>query len=183
MSRAGRDDQTARRLALSADQIVVRLVIVLAPPLFVGAACAAATTWAPWPVVLLAAIVLGALCAAQPDTNGGLMVVLLASLMWLITVDDRETPWTLVAALALGGFHTAMAAAGSTPPAAIWNGPMRRQWLGRVAALAGVTAVAWVLEAGLVSGERRGNAAVFVTALLIVAGAALFLRSRSVRPR
>ena len=157
------------------DKIVLRLAVVIAPLIALCAAFAGASTWSPW---LLLFVFVGAVdCATQTETNLGLLVILLLAWHWAATVDDMRTPWTLVAALAVALFHTAMAAAASVPPAGHWSAVMRIRWLRRFGVVAAVTSAAWCMQVALAGSRLTGSSLLLFVALVALTTGALLLRA------
>jgi hypothetical protein len=164
--------------AMSNDQRVLRLAIMAAPVVTVLAtfAAARAATW--W--IFIPVMALALLCAVEPDSNLGLMLIVVAVVHWVAVVEDLTTVWSLVAAIGLGLFHTACAAATVTSSSARWSTAMRRRWAGRFAAVVAVTFVAWSVHYALGADRFASNAALWALALFVLTAAALVLRARAV---
>jgi hypothetical protein len=163
---------------MSNDQRALRSIMVVGPLISVFAAFAAAhdATW--WILVPVLALVL--LCVVQPDSDLGLMVIIIVVLHWVAVVEDRRTAWTFVAAAGLCLFHAAGAAATVTASAAPWSASMRRRWLQRCAAVLGLTLVASAAQLLLADRHFGANAALWALGLLLLAVTALVLRARAV---
>jgi hypothetical protein len=157
-------------------------VLVLVGAVGAFAATSAAAGGAP-PLVAVVVVVLAGVCALDPESHVGLLIVGIVGVHWLVSVDDSSTPWSLAAGGALATMHLAMAAASVAPPAARWTGAMTRRWGRRAAATGAITAA--VFGAVLVVGEGRvgGTAIVLVAALVSVMAAGWWMRSAAVRPR
>jgi hypothetical protein len=162
------------------DQVVLRVAVFVTPMIAMWAAFTSASTWSPW---LLLLVVAGAFCAAQTETNLGLLVIVVVAWYWVATVDDMRTPWTLVVSLALALFHTAMAAAASVPPAGRWSAAMRIRWLRRFGVVAVITAVAWSVQIALAGARLTGNGLLLFGALVSLTAVALLLRAGALSGR
>ena len=162
---------------LSTAQRMIRYAIVVAP-IAVLATIGAETGGVNPPIAIVVVLLAGA-CALMPDGHLGLLTLLLLAWYWAAAVDHPTSAATLVAALAMRGFHAALAAATVAPPAARWSRSMLHRWARRTGVVAGATAAAWCV-ARLLAGTRiDGSAALLSTALLALAGGAAWLRRRS----
>jgi hypothetical protein len=156
---------------------MIRYAIVVAP-IAVLATIGAETGGVNPPIAIVVVLLAGA-CALMPDGHLGLLTLLLLAWYWAAAVDHPTSAATLVAALAVLVFHTALAAATVAPPAARWSRSMLHRWARRTGVVAGATAAAWCV-ARLLAGTRiDGSAALLSTALLALAGGAAWLRRRS----
>ena len=134
-----------------------------------------ASSWSPW---LLLLVLVGAVdCATQIESNLGLLMILLLAWHWGVTVDDLRTPWTLVEALALALFHTAMAAAASVPSAGQWSAAMRIRWLRRFGVVATLTLASWLAQVALTGSRLTGSGLLLFVALVAMTASALLLRA------
>ena len=169
-------DLVQHEIALwTVDQIVLRLAVVATPLVAISAAFAGASSWSPW---LLLLVLVGAVdCATQIESNLGLLMILLLAWHWGVTVDDLRTPWTLVAALALALFHTAMAAAASVPSAGQWSAAMRIRWLRRFGVVATLTLASWLAQVALAGSRLTGSGLLLFVALVAMTATALLLRA------
>ncbi len=166
---------TLRRLSLH--QWLLRVLVVVGPLLTVGATMAARGAFQPIAVLVVGTMAVG--CALAPDSHLGLLVVLLASLNWLQTVNDETTPWLLLAAGGLLVLHTSMAAATIAPPAASWPPDLVYRWARRVGVVMAATVVAWLVAIGVTELSPEGHALVLIIGMLLVAGLIWWTRSRS----
>jgi hypothetical protein len=162
---------------LSLGQLGLRVVILVAPLVCTGVTFAAASDWIVW--VLLVVLAASIECALHAESNLGFAVILVLALHWLATVDDRSTPYTLAAALAIAVFHTAMAAAGVAAPSARWTSAMWGRWGRRLGCVVLITVAAWLVELSLRTTDLAGSAIVLGAALIALTVAALALRARS----
>jgi hypothetical protein len=180
--RQTRFDLVQREIASwTVDQVVLRLAVVIAPVIAICAAFASASSWSPW---LLLLVVVGSVdCATQTESNLGLLMILLLAWHWGITVDDLRTPWTLVAALALGVFHTAMAAAASVPSPGHWSNAMRIRWLRRFGVVAAITLASWLAQVALAGSRMTGNGLLLFVALVALTATTLLLRAGALSRR
>ena len=161
------------------DRTMMRVLIVTMPVVATFVTFVASADWFVWvlPVVLFGAIQ----CARDGESNVGLGVIVILTLHWLAAVEDRASPWTLVVALAIATFHTAMAASGVAAPDARWSTPMRVRWVRRLAVVMVTTIMAWALEMLLADADLVGSAVVLATALAVLTLAAVTLRARALR--
>jgi hypothetical protein len=165
---------------LSRDQLALRLVVLVMPLLATCATFAASSNWIVWFVLLM---LVGAVeCATHAESNLGVAVIVVLALHWIATVDDQTSPWTLVVALSIAAFHTAMAASGVSAPAARWPKRMRVRWLRRLGIVVILTVVAWCLEMLVAGTDQDGGAVVLAAALGALTVAALGLRARALHP-
>jgi len=165
----------------AAPALLLRGLVLTSPLLAIVSTRLAADRTVP---VLDAAIIGVALfCAALPDSHAGLVVVALVGIDWWATVDDRVTPWSLVAAVALAVFHASTAAAGVAPVAARWTAAMSTRWLRRTAVLGAATCITWAAVAALGDHRIHGNGLLLAAALLVLACAALWARTASIEQR
>ena len=104
-------------------------------------------------------------------------MILLLAWHWGVTVDDLRTPWTLVEALALALFHTAMAAAASVPSAGQWSAAMRIRWLRRFGVVATLTLASWLAQVALTGSRLTGSGLLLFVALVAMTATALLLRA------
>jgi hypothetical protein len=162
---------------LSTAQRVIRYAIVLAP-IAVLATIGAESGGVNPPLAIVVVLLAGA-CALMPDGHLGLLTLLLLAWNWAASVDHPTSVAALVAALAVLVFHTALAAATVAPPAARWSRSMLHRWARRTSVVAAATAAAWSVARLLASTRIDGSAALLSTALLALAGGAVWLRRRS----
>lgn len=166
---------TLRRLSMH--QWMLRVLVVVGPLLTLSATMAARGAFQPIALLVIGTMAVG--CALAPDSHLGLLVVLLASLNWLQTVNDETTPWLLPATGGLLVLHTAMAAATIAPPAASWPHDLVFRWARRVGVVMVATVVAWLVALGVAEVSLDGHALVLIIAMLSVAGLIWWARSRS----
>lgn len=162
---------------LSPAQRMMRFAILLAP--IAVLATIEAATGSVYPPFAIVVVLLAAACALAPDGHLGLLTLLLLAWYWVATVEHPTAVATLVAALAVLVFHTALAAATVAPPAARWSRSMLHRWGRRLGAVAAATMAAWVAARLLSDTGIAGSAALLSTALLALAGVAVWLRGRS----
>jgi hypothetical protein len=138
--------------ALPGDEIFIsvfgrtRLLICVAPMLVVVWSVLAGgnfLTIRSSAMILLVAV-LTLLCVARPDSNIGLLLVVVIGVYWAITVDHRLNFWTLPAALSLLLVHTSLAAS-TTSPVDRPSNATRDRWTRRTAIVGIVTAGVWVV--------------------------------------
>ncbi|HZX53217.1 MAG TPA: hypothetical protein VFE86_00980 [Ilumatobacteraceae bacterium] len=156
--------------------------LVLTSPL-VAIFCTGLAAGRTLPALDVAVAGLALACAALPDSHAGLLVVALVGIGWWATVDDRLTPWSLAAALALAVFHASMAAASVAPLAAKWTPAMSRRWLRRTAVVGAATCVMWAVVALIGDHRFSGNSLLLAAALVGLAFAALWARTGSIGQR
>jgi hypothetical protein len=141
---------------LSTAQRMIRYAIVLAP-IAVLATIGAETGGVNPPLAIVVVLLAGA-CALMPDGHLGLLTLLLLAWYWAATVDHPTSVATLVTALAVLVFHTALAAATVAPPAARWSRSMLHRWARRTGVVAAATAAAWCVARLLASTRMAGGA-------------------------
>ena len=156
----------------------LRLVILLAPAA-VLAAIDNETGHVAAPVVIVVAV-LAVASALIPDGHAGLGTILLLTWYWGASVDRPTSALTLLAALAMLLFHTAMAASTVAPPAARWTRTMHRRWAARTAVAGAALVAAWVLARVLATATLDGSTAMLAAALAVLAATAAWIRFRSV---
>lgn len=154
--------------------LVLRVVVLISPMAALGCTWLAAGRTLPAVDVLI--VVLALVCAVLPDSHVGLVVVLLVGLVWLVTVDDRTTPWVVGSAVSLAVFHASLAASIVAPPAATWPRAMCRRWLLRTLAVAAGSAATWAVVAAIHGLEIVHSGVWLVAALMVLAVAALWAR-------
>jgi hypothetical protein len=162
---------------LSTAQRMMRCAILLAP--IIVLATIEATTGSVYPPFAVVVVLLAGACAVAPDGHLGLLTLLLLAWYWVATVDHPTAVATLVTALAVLVFHTALAAATVAPPAARWSRSMLHRWGRRCGVVAAATAAAWGTSRLLSDTSIDGSAALLSIALLTLAGGAVWLRRRS----
>ena len=166
-------------IAVTRGQLALRLLVLIAPLVALGAGFAAAGGWTVW---LLVVVLVGSIdCAVRPESHLGLGLVVVLALYWLAAVDDVRTPWTLVAAVAIAVLHAAMAAAAVAGPGGHWSPAMLARWRRRFAAVVVLTAMAWTLEVVLAGARIEGTMIVMLAAMTALTTSALVLRARSLR--
>ncbi len=128
------------------------------------------------PVVDAVIFGLALVCMVLPDSHVGLLVVLVVGVEWLVTVDDRATPWSVGAAASLAVFHASMAAASVAPPTATWTRAMCRRWMRRSLAVMVASVGTWAVVAAI-HGHHPASSGVLVAAsLAAIAIAGLWAR-------
>lgn len=158
---------------LSATQVMLRLLALLGGLVALSTVAIAGRLplWG-W----LLSIVFILIGAASPDSDAGMLAVLLILLMWLWRVGDVGTPWTPLAAVSLLLMHTAAAAAASIPPRADLPRVSLLRWSRRFAVVTAMTLAAWALGWAFSQAHAPGQALLTVAALSAVGVGALMLR-------
>lgn len=169
------DDDT---IALSA--VVLALLIVACPLAAVAATWLVAGRTLPLVGILVA--VTSIACAVRPASHLGVVVVAVVTIQWVVVVDQRTTAWTLAAAVALVGFHAAMAAATIAPPTAPWSPAVRRRWTRRSLSLAGACAAMWGLVRVVDSLSVASSSILAAAALIVLASGAIWTLHGRLRP-
>lgn len=164
-------------LASSTQQWLVRLVSVAAPLAAMVAAGVAGD--GVWPFGLAVVAVVALASSLRPDHHTALFVVVVVGWHWMAAVDDIATVWLPVAAVCLLVFHTATALAASVPNGGDLPGVVVARWAGRVGLVALAVVALWGLVVVFDRRDAAGNGALTGLALVIVALAAAFIRSRS----
>jgi hypothetical protein len=154
----------------------LRLAILLAPGVVLAAIAIDAGQVSP--PVAIGLMLLAAISALVPDGNMGVLTVLLLAWYWAATIDRPTSGATLLAALGILVFHTALAASTVAPPAAVWSRSMQRRWARRTITVGVATTAAWLAARSLGSASIDGRAAVLSAALVGLAAAAVWIRHR-----
>jgi hypothetical protein len=164
-------------LALSAQQWLVRLVSVAAPLAAMVAAGVAGD--GVWPFGLAVVGVVAVASSLRPDRHTALFVIVVVAWHWMVAVDDIATVWLPVAAVCLLVFHTATALAASVPNGGNLPAVVVARWAGRAGLVAFAVVAMWGLVVVFDRREAAGNGALTGLALVLVALAAAFIRTRS----
>lgn len=163
---------------LNVQQWSLRLLVVVAPMGALVAETRAGAHVQVWFIVLVA--LLCALSGLLPDSNTGLLVVLMVGAHWALALRDATSAWVLVAALALLVFHVAGVLASYGPASVVLGPALLGLWLWRSGMAAAVTALVWLatrVGSGL---DLPGSGLVLAGALLIVVGWTFWLGQRLV---
>ena len=120
-----------------------------------------------WLLVVLAALTIAA--CAFPDTLIPAVFVAAYAASWVALTDRGVTIWLLAAALGIGGFHLATAAAGTIPPRGDLPRSVARRWLRHSGTIAGVTLAVWLLASMFDAVDSAPNAALAAAGLLVIA--------------
>ena len=158
----------------------MRLCILGAPLIAVGATSAAGYTTSAVNVAVVAAAFV---CALAPDSHTGLLVVGLIAIQWTVAVHDTTTPWVLAVAVSISVFHAALAAAIAVPPAARWTRAMVVRWTRRLVALVLASGCTWVVVRLVDTVEVAGSALLVTASLVVLAVAGLWAREGRLRSR
>jgi hypothetical protein len=164
--------------------LLLRILIVASP--LVALACTLAAADESLPVVKFVIIAAVLACAVYPDSQTGLVVVLLIGIEWWVTVDEQTTPWSIAVAASLAVFHASMAAASVVPPSAVWTRSMRRRWVRRCATLALAGPVTWAIVVAMHDRGAVSSQVLLAVSVLSLAIAAVWARSGTLaggRPR
>lgn len=154
--------------------LLLRILIVVSP--LVALACTLAAADQSLPVVKFVIIAAVLACVVYPDSQIGLIVVLLIGIEWLVTVDKQTTPWSIAVAASLAVFHGSMAAASVVPPSAVWTGAMRRRWVRRCATLAPAGVITWVIVIAVHDRDAASSQVLLAASVLTLTIAALWAR-------
>ena len=147
----------------SPGQWLLRVVIVLTP---LGAVLAGIPAGATHGIVfLLVLLVLSALFALFPASQGGVLVLLVPVVWWSAAPDDPLHPMSMVAAAALLACHVAALLASYGPDRLPLDPVLVRLWVRRAVLLLLPVPVVWTV-ADVLAGERE-RPAVWVAGLAI----------------
>jgi hypothetical protein len=152
--------QTARA------QIPIRLITVASSALAIAALWLAASMPG-WLLVLLAVLTIAA--CAQPDTVIPALFIAAYATSWGALTDRGATLWLLGAALGIGGFHLATAAAGTIPPRGDLPRAVARRWIRHGGIIGGITVAVWLLAVTFHAVDSAPNAALAAAGLLVIA--------------
>jgi hypothetical protein len=147
-------------------QLPLRLAAVAASAIAV-AALGIAGSLPGWLLVALAILTIAA--CALPDTVIPALFVAAYATSWVALTDRGVTIWLLAAALGLGGFHLATAAAGTIPPRGDLPRTVARRWLRHGGTVAVITLAVWLLAVSFDAIDSAPNAALAAAGLLVVA--------------
>lgn len=157
-------------------------VITFASPLLaVVAASAASGSVTRWFVVVIAAA--SAMTAARPDSHNAIVPIGLVVWMWISTVDDPLSPWSMLASTSLLLAHATPALMSITPHDATIDRTTVRRWMLRVGAMACVVVTTWTVAVGLDRRNADGNVTLLALALGSVVAATVLLRPNPVDRR
>jgi hypothetical protein len=120
-----------------------------------------------WLFVMLAALTIAA--CALPDTMVPAVFVAAYAASWVTLTDRGVTIWLLAAALGIGGFHLATAAAGAIPPRGDLPRAVAHRWIRYSGTIAGITLVVWLLASIFDTIDSAPNAALAGAGLLVIA--------------
>ena len=120
-----------------------------------------------WLLVLLAALTIAA--CAQPDTVIPALFIAAYATSWVALTDRGATIWLLAAALGIGGFHLATAAAGTIPPRGDLPRAVARRWIRHGGTIAGITARRLAARLIFDAIDSAPNAALAAAGLLVIA--------------
>ncbi|MGH3471339.1 MAG: hypothetical protein ACRDPG_04735 [Nocardioidaceae bacterium] len=164
-----RDSAWSPRVAVAVGLVAIVLTI--------AAADVAGTVSWQWYVLV---VVLGTVTLLHPDGHGGLLLFAVLALMWISSVTNSYTWWTLVAAWAFLLLHAALALAASTTSAARIRRPVWLMWGRQVVAVAVTTTGVWGLSWLVHQADLAGTAAVTLAAFVLLVAAIALLRAGSV---
>ncbi|MEM9714624.1 MAG: hypothetical protein AAGA17_20545 [Actinomycetota bacterium] len=165
-------------LESSRQQWLLRAAVLLSPIAAVLAVSGAQRTGAdPGVVVVVAAMAVAA--TAIPDSQLPTVVIALVGWQWLAHVDSVSSPWLPVAVICLVVHHTAAALTSTVPTGGVLPWDVVGRWVGRVAACAGLVVFVWTATTILDGRDAAGNGLLTGLALVVAAGLATFVRSRS----
>jgi hypothetical protein len=117
--------------------------------------------------------------AVRPDSTrpavliGGLLV------LWLVTVDDPSSGWSLLGALGVLAVHASASYAADSPAGARGTSATHRRWAGQAGVVAAATCVVWALTQALQGLDAEGRVVVTAAALIGAAMTAAVLTWRS----
>lgn len=166
--------------ALTRQQALLRLVVVLAPVLFLAVAHAAGASWSG--PVTICVVVLALASAAEPDSHLALVVLAVLGWFWAARVSDPTGWWALPAAWVVLAGHGAGALAATVPSSGRLPRALLRRWTLRLAAVGLLTAGVWGLARAGAAIHPEGRVALTVLALLALAGVGLWWRAAPRRP-
>lgn len=152
--------------AASRQTALVRVLIVGSLVVFAMATLLAGST-SVWALIVLA--VLGLTTAINPHGGlaGAVLVYLL--LVWAYGVEDLWTVWSLIAALSILVFHTAVAVAAATPPSAVIPDAVFSRYAVRLGVVTAATVLVWGLAAVIEIFHINGGVVSGILGLLVLA--------------
>jgi hypothetical protein len=174
------DDALRDLLQLAGAELLLRLVVLLAPAVFLAAVLAAGSVPV-WAVVV--GLLLALLTVLAPDSDAGTLTTLYLLAVWYFGHQgDPYTLWTLVAALALLEFHVATTAATRAPHTGRLPAGSLARWSVRTAVVAGVTIAVYAVGRAFAALDTAGSAVLTTTAGVVAAAALVAARRWSLRP-
>ncbi len=162
----------------SPSQLLMRVLILLGTLGFTASLLAAGEVQT-WGLYVLA--VMTALTMAAPHTDTGFIVILYLMAVWFSGVDDVTTAWTVPAALSLLLIHVACALAATAPFGARVPGRTLRRWGVRTTLVAGGTALAWAVSAGVARLDLPADPLFGVLAVALIAAAVVLTYGLTLR--
>lgn len=131
-----------RLVLASRQQVLLRVVPLLATPLFVWLTVALGSPY--HPLLTIGLVLLAAGAALLPDSSVPLFLVLALALTWALQVPQTLSGWTLLAALLLLAIHLACTLCSYGPPALALDRRTLGPWVTRALVMASATAIVWV---------------------------------------
>ena len=160
--------------------LVLRVLILAAPLMALGATSAAGQTI---PAINVAITAAALACVLAPDSHVGLVAVGLIGIQWLVAVQDPTTPWVLAVAVSISVFHAGLAAAIAVPPAARWTHAMIVRWTSRLLVVVAASGGTWVASRLVASFLVAGNAMLLTASLVVLAMGGLWARDGALATR
>jgi hypothetical protein len=171
------NDLLAALRRLTPSQFLARVTIVGAALLALLACAQAAHRWPP-AFAIVAFLGAAVLTTVVPDTHAGSAALVVFGWVWLVHVDATTSAWLLLAAPALGLFHTSTAFIAGTPAHATLGRVAFERWATRFGLIVAATVAIWGLVVWLDRLDAHPAIALTVVALVLLCGAAAAL-SRS----
>jgi hypothetical protein len=168
------NERIAALRRLTAAQFVARVTIVGAALLALYACTQAAHSQLPT-FAVVAVVAAALLTAVVPDTHAGAVALVIFGWIWVVHVDATTSAWLLLAAPALGLFHTATAFVAGTPAHATVDRVAVERWAGRFGIIVAAAAAVWGLVTWLDRLDARPAIALTMAALIVLCGAAAAL--------
>lgn len=173
---SGASDFLDRMALSSAQQAVVRVVPLLATPLFVWVSVIAGSPAHPVLSVGLVFLAVGAVLL--PDSSVPLFLLLGLVGLWGLEVPEALSWWTLAAAGLLLVVHVAATLGGYGPPGLALAPGMLGLWARRAAVMAAATALVWLVAALLAGLDLPPSPVLLVVGLALVLGWTAWLGTR-----
>ncbi len=164
-------------LESSGQQWLLRLGVVAASVGAVGAVGIASDH--AWPLGLFAVGFLSMAAAMRPDTQLPAAIIAVVVWRWLATVGDVDTPWLPAVGCCLLALHALTALMASVPTGGVFTNATLGVWARRTMLGAATTVGVWFAVVLFDRREAAGNGFLTGTAVAVVAGAAAFIRVRS----
>lgn len=161
------DTTGIRWFTVTPARLLTRGLILVPAVIAVVAQQFAAPSAQMWPALLI--VPLAAYAARSPDSVAAAFFITAYAVWWLVTDTDEATPWSLVAALCVLVFHSAVAVASAGPQGLVPDRGTVSRWLRDTGLVALTTWGVWLMVAGF-HGTTQSSEVLVGLSLVLVAG-------------